>query len=186
MRRAGLGAVSDLEVDGWLRDASGAPNRIRKIAGDPAITRPDLVVPGRLPGLTGSLSPLDRVRTNQGAMTFYALGEMVSTDEDPTRVDDGLGALVVGDVSNAAAEVLWRQRVYFEASEEIGGPGSAARRLLDYRYIADLIELARKTAAREDTVIELKDLVRGLNFLVTGFSSQMKASSFPIRPACLP
>ncbi|WP_036418387.1 hypothetical protein [Mycobacterium sp. 155] len=185
MRRAGLGDVSDLEVDGWLRDASGAPNRVRQIAGDPSVTRPDLVTPGRLPALTGSLSALDRVRTNQGVMTFYALGEMVSTDEDPTRVDDGLGALVLGDgVSNAPAETLWRQRVYFEASDETGGPVAAARRLLDYRYIADLIELARKTAANADTVIELKNLVRGLNFLVTGFSSPNEGLIIP-DPACL-
>jgi hypothetical protein len=185
MRRAGLGAVSDLEVDGWLRDAGGAPAKVRQIAGDPSVTRPDLVVPGRLPALTGSLSPLDRVRTNQGVMTFYSLGEMVSTDEDPTRVDDGLGALVLGDgVSNAPAETLWRQRVYFEASEQVGGPVAAARRLLDYRYIADLIELARKAAASTDTVIELKDLVRGLNFLVTGFSSPNEGLIVP-DPACL-
>lgn len=185
MRRAGLGAVSDLEVDGWLRDASGAPRKVRQIAGDPSVTRPDLVVPGRLPGLTGSLSPLDRIRTNQGVMTFYALGEMVSTDEDPTRVDDGLGALVLGDgVSNAAAETLWRQRVYFEASEQVGGLVAATRRLLDYRYIADLIELARKAATNNDVVIELKDLVRGLNFLVTGFSSPNEGLIVP-DPACL-
>jgi hypothetical protein len=185
MRRAGLGAVSDLEVDGWLRDASGAPPRIRQIAGDPSVTQPHLAGPGRLPPLTGSVSPLDRVRTNQGVMTFYALGEMVSTDEDPTRVDDGLGALVLGDgVSNAPAETLWRQRVFFEASDEVGGQIAAARRLLDYRYISDLVELAQKAAARTDTVMELKDLVRGLNFLVTGFSSPNEGLIVP-DPACL-
>ena len=41
MRRAGLGFVSDLEVDGWLRDASGAPTTVRVLAGDPDVTRPD-------------------------------------------------------------------------------------------------------------------------------------------------
>ncbi|WP_264012998.1 ATP-binding protein [[Mycobacterium] manitobense] len=185
IRRAGLGTVSDLEVDGWLRDASGAPEKIRRIAGDPSVTRPDLVAPGRLPGLVGSLSPLDRVRTNQGAMTFYALGEMVSTDEDPIRVEDGLRALVLGDgVSNAPAETLWRQRLFFEASEELGGRASATRRLLDYRYIADLIELAHKAASLNDTVIELKEIVRGLNFLVTGFSSPNEGLIIP-DPACL-
>ena len=45
----------------------------------------------------GSRSPLDRVGTKQHEMTFYALGEMVSTDEDTTRVEDGLDALVRGD-----------------------------------------------------------------------------------------
>jgi hypothetical protein len=184
MRRAGLGSVSDLEVDGWLRDASGAPRRVREIAGDPAVTRPYLVTPGRMPGLTGSLCPLDRIRTNQGAMTFYALGEMVSTDEDPTRVDDGLGALVGSGATDTPAEMLWRRRVYFEASGEIGGTGASARRLLDYGYVADLIELARKAATSRDTVIEMKELVRGLNFLVTGFSSPNEGLIVP-DPACL-
>ncbi|GAB2983938.1 ATP-binding protein [Actinotalea caeni] len=185
MRRSGLGAVSDLEVDGWLRDASGAPERVRQIAGDPHITRPDHCVTGRTSGLAGSTSPLDRVRTAQGELTFYALGEMVSTDEDPTRVEDGLDALVHGDgVSNAPAERLWRQLVFFEASEDLGGEKAAARRLLDYRHVVDLVELARKTAAGGDTVIELNEIVRGLNFLVTGFSSPNEGLIVP-DPACL-
>ena len=69
-------------------------------------------------------------------MTFYALGEMVSTDEDPTRVEDGLDALVRGDGGpNAPAQTLWRQRLYFEASAELGGAGRrhAASALLPSR-----------------------------------------------------
>ncbi|MBA8964952.1 hypothetical protein JOJ86_006230 [Rhodococcus percolatus] len=184
MRRSGLGAVSDLEVDGWLRDTSGAPHSVRSIAGDPAVTRPELVKEGRLPGLAGSVSPLDRVRTAQGEMTFHGLGEMVSTDEDPTRVEDGLDALVRGDVTNAPAETLWRQRVYFEASEDLGGSAEAARRLLDFRHTEELVALAKKAATGQDTVIELSELVRGLNFLVTGFSSPNEGLIVP-DPACL-
>lgn len=185
MRRSGLGSVSDLEVDGWLRDASGAPEGVRRIAGDPHVTRPESAGAGRLPGLAGSESPLDRVRTAQGELTFYALGEMVSTDEDLTRVEDGLDALVRGDgVSNAPAERLWRQRVFFEASGDLGGADAAARRLLDYRHVVELVELARKTAAGGDTIIELNEIVRGLNFLVTGFSSPNEGLIVP-DPACL-
>ena len=35
LRRCGLGDVSDLQVDGWLRDTDGAPRPVQVIAGDP-------------------------------------------------------------------------------------------------------------------------------------------------------
>ena len=182
MRRAGLGDVSDLEADGWLRDTSGASYVVRVLAGDPAVL-PD--GPERSGGLAGSRSPLDRVRTKQGAMTFHALGEMVSTDEDPIRVEDGLDAMVNGDErENAPGQALWRQRLYFEAAEELGGQAAAARRLLDYRYLPDLVALATKAAAGGDTVLERTELVRGLNFLVTGFASPHEGLVVP-DPACL-
>ena len=118
-------------------------------------------------------------------MTFYALGEMVSTDEDPTRVEDGLDALVRGDGgTNAPAQTLWRQRLYFEASAELGGAAAATRRLLYFRHAHDLVALAAKAAAGGDTVIELSELVRGLNFLVTGFASPDEGLIVP-DPACL-
>ncbi|WP_235781202.1 ATP-binding protein [Sinomonas notoginsengisoli] len=185
MRHSGLGALSDLEVDGWLRDASGAPEDVRRIAGDPHITRAEVAERGHLSGLAGSVSPLDRIRTAQGEMTFYALGEMVSTDEDPIRVEDGLDSLVRGDgVTNAPAERLWRQRIFFEAPSVLGGPAESARRLLDYRHIVALVALARRVAGGGDTVIELNEIVRGLNFLVTGFSSPNEGLIVP-DPACL-
>ncbi len=184
LRRSGLGRVSDLEVDGWLRDASGATEAVRRIAGDPHVTRPDLASE-RLTGLAGSLSPLDRVRTAQGEMTFHALGEMVSTDEDPTRVEDGLTALVRGDgATNVPVERLWRQRVYFEAAEELGGSPASSRRLINFRHVGDLLTLASKASVGGDTVIELSELIRGLNFLVTGFSSPNEGLIVP-DPACL-
>ncbi|WBB56300.1 ATP-binding protein [Verrucosispora sp. WMMD573] len=182
MRTALLGHVSDLEIDGWLRDTTGAPDEVRLLAGDPAVAEDG--ADGSL-ALAGSQSPLDRVRTKQGTMTFQHLGEIVSTSEDPTKVDDGLDALVAGDGdSNAPAQVLWRQRLYFEASAALGGPDVASRRLLGYRYVADLVELAEKAAGGEDVVIEVAGLVRGLNFLVTGFSSPTEGLVVP-DPACL-
>jgi hypothetical protein len=182
LRRCGLGDVSDLQVDGWLRDTNGAPGPVRVIAGDPDSSSSRGA--GR-PGLAGSRSPLDRVRTKQHEMTFYALGEMVSTDEDPTRVEDGLDALVRGDGgANAPAQTLWRQRLYFEASAELGGTAAATRRLLYFRHAHDLVALAAKAAAGGDTVMELNELVRGLNFLVTGFASPDEGLIVP-DPACL-
>jgi hypothetical protein len=135
--------------------------------------------------LAGSRSPLDRVRTKQGPMSFHALGEMVSTDEDPRRVEDGLDALVRGDgATNAPSLTLWRRRVYFEATKQLGGPSEAARRLTKYGHLPALLELAQKAARRADTVIELTELVGGLNFLVTGFSSPNEGLIVP-DPACL-
>jgi hypothetical protein len=105
-------------------------------------------------------------------MTFHALGEMVSTDEDRVRVEDGLDALVSGDgVSNAPALRLWRQRLFFEAPGQLGGDDATARRLIEYRHLPGLVALARKAAAGSDVIIEVTQLVQGLNFLVTGFSS---------------
>lgn len=191
MRRGRLGAVSDLEVDGWLRDSAGAPERVRVLAGDPATLPADGRdevggAASRAPGLAGSRSPLDRVATRQRVMTFSALGEMVSTDEDPTRVGDGLAALVESDSdAEASGQALWRQRLYFEAADGLGGPASAGRRLLDFRYLPDLVALAEKAAAGStDTIREKQQLVRGLNFLVTGFASPTEGLVVP-DPACL-
>jgi hypothetical protein len=176
MRHSGLGEVSDLEVDGWLRDTGGAPFDVRTLAGDPAAlpSPPEPSVAGELSAgaLAGTRSPLDRVRTKQRVMTFHALGEMVSTDEDRVRVEDGLDALVSGDgVSNAPALRLWRQRLFFEAPGQLGGADAAARRLIEYRHLPGLVALAHKVATGADVIIELTQLVHGLNFLVTGFSS---------------
>ncbi len=182
LRSCGLGEVSDLQVDGWMRDTNGAPQPVRVIAGNPDATGTSS---SDGPGLAGSVSPLDRIRTKQYEMTFHALGEMVSTDEDLTRVEDGLDALVRGDgVTNPAAQTLWRQRLYFEASDELGGPAAAARRLLNFRHAHDLIGLASKAASGRDTFIELSEVVRGLNFLVTGFANSSEGLIIP-DPACL-
>ena len=35
MRAAGLGEVTDLQIDGWLRDSTGAPTGVRELGGDP-------------------------------------------------------------------------------------------------------------------------------------------------------
>jgi hypothetical protein len=182
LRRCGLGDVSDLQVDSWLRDSNDAPDTVKIIAGEP---EGDEVAGSGRTGLMGSRSPLDRVKTKQHEMTFYALGEMVSTDEDLTHVEDGLDALVRGDGgSDAPAQTLWRQRLYFEASAQLGGEAATTRRLLYFRHAHDLFALATKAAVGADTAIELNELVRGLNFLVTGFASPDEGLIVP-DPACL-
>lgn len=183
LKSTGLGQVSDLQVDGWLRDSDGAPDAVSALAGAPpapaASGRP---AAGR--GLDGSRSPLDRAQTPQQPATFHALGEMISTSEDPAKVEDGLRALVEGDDTKPPAQALWRRRVYFEAAEALGGPGRASRRLLRFRHAQGLADLAASVAAGEDTVLQLTELVRGLNFLVTGFPSADEGMIVP-DPACL-
>jgi hypothetical protein len=168
IQKSGLGDTSDLQVDGWLRDIDSTSDAVKFVAGH-----------------GGTKSPLDRVRTDQHEMTFAELGEMVSTDEDPARVEDGLIALVNGaTVVDPPAQSLWRQRVFFEASLDLGGYSAAARRLLRYGHIHELVQLARRAASGEDTFLELTELVRGLNFLVTGFASPAQGLIVP-DPACL-
>jgi hypothetical protein len=174
MRASGLGDTADLEVDDWLRDSTAAPPSIQVLAAAPGFrigeNQPE--EPSQ-PSPTGSLnessSPLDRVSTLVGTMTFYRLGEMISTSEDADKVEAGLDALV--GRPQPAYQALWRRRVFFEAPDAVGGLDPAANRLLGARFFPDLLHLAAKVSAGVDTVLELLELVKGLNFLVTGFSS---------------
>lgn len=182
MRHALLGFVSDLQVDEWLRDTSGAPTEIRILAGAPDGDDPI----SDTASLSASRSPLDRVRTPVGTMTFHGLGEMVSTSEDVGKVDAGLEALVgsTADLGSLPRLALWRQRVFFEGAESLGGHEQSCRRLLEYRFVPDLVALAHKAAAGEDAVLDLTQLVCGLNFLVTGFASPNEGLIVP-DSACL-
>lgn len=173
MRRAGLGAVADLEADMWLRDPAAAPPGVKELAGAPERDGES--------ELAGSRSHLDRVRTVVGTMTFYRLGETVTTSEDPAKVDACVQALVHGA---PPALALWRSRLYFEAPEAFGGSEGAASRLLRYRFFPDLARLAGLAAAGGDTAVELAELVKGLNVLVTGFASPNEGLLVP-DPSCL-
>ncbi|MDP9388133.1 MAG: ATP-binding protein [Actinomycetota bacterium] len=174
MRRAGLGTMADLEADKWLRDPTAAPAGVQALAGAPDNGDGE-------PELAGSRSHLDRVRTIVGTMTFYRLGETVTTSEDAARVDAAVHALVDGE---PAALSLWRRRLYFEAPEALGGGDAAAGRLLRFRFFAGLLDLARRAAAGADTAVELAELVKGLNVLVTGFASPNEGLLVP-DPSCL-
>ena len=103
---SGLGWLSDLQVDDWLRDTSGAPGLIRALAGAPE--------PGDQDGspLSASRSPLDRV-TAVGTMTFHELGETISTSEDVARVNACLEALVgAPSLRSAAPGVMAAEGVF--------------------------------------------------------------------------
>lgn len=160
MRQGGLGDVADLQVDEWLRDTSHAPHDVQELAGYTDDSGGD--------PLAGTRSPHDRVGTAVGTMTFHALGETVSTSEDLARVEAGLDALVGGETPRQA---LWRRRIFFEAPAALGGADTACSRLLEARHLPQLAELARLAADGKDTTLQLTELVRGLNFLVCGFSN---------------
>jgi hypothetical protein len=170
----GLGTVCDLEVDDWLRDTVQADPDIRSLAGYPA-TSDD----GGM--LTGSSSPLDRVRTAAGSMTFYRLGETVSISEDQDWVQAGIRALVSGDLP---AQEMWRRRVFFEGSAALGGPGPAVARLTSLSYGVELLDLAARVADEADVATDLKQIIKGLNFLVTGFPDASEGLIVP-EPASL-
>ena len=105
----GAGAVSDLEVDDWLRDAAQADPDVRRLAGAPS-GEDDAA-------LSGTRSNLDRVRTAAGEMTFYRLGETVSISEDQERVAAGIRTLVAGEI---AAQEMWRRRIPLRAPPRLG------------------------------------------------------------------
>src|ERR1044072_1768313 len=105
MRASGLGGMSDLQVDEWLRDTSSAPREVRVLAGGPGAGED-----GRGP-LAATRSRLDRVSTAVGTMTFHTLGETISTSEDVERVERCLDALVGHPPYDAPRQDLWRQRV---------------------------------------------------------------------------
>lgn len=178
MRRSGLGEMSDLEADEWLRDTSSAPVEVRALAG-----APEAGEEGAAP-LAGTLSPLDRVATAVGTMTFHSLGETISTSEDIERVERCLEALVGRPPYNTPRQALWRQRLFFEQPEALGGHADACSRLLEARHLGDFLELAETVARGGDAVLELADIVKGLNFLVCGFSSSTEGLIVPDQ-ACL-
>jgi hypothetical protein len=66
----------------------------------------------------------------------------------------------------------------------LGGQKTAIRRLCAFRFFGDLLELTSVVAVGGDAVLELGDIVKGLNFLVTGFSSANEGLVIP-DPSCL-
>jgi hypothetical protein len=177
IRRAALGTQADLEVDKWLRDPTAAPEQVRGLAGSPAS-------PEDRVDLDGTRSHLDRVPTQVGTMTFHRLGETISTSEDADKVEAGLIALVSPPPGAPPAIALWRARIFFEGASALGDTDTATSRLLRFRYFRDLIGLARRAAAGADLAVEITEIVKGLNFLVTGFSSAHEGLVIP-DPSCL-
>jgi len=177
LRASGLGQLADLQADEWLRDTSGAPESVRALAG-----APDLEEQETAP-LRGARAPLDRVNA-VGTMTFHELGETIATSEDVARVDQCLEALVGRPPYETPRQALWRQRLFFEATDALGGASACCARLLDARNFSDFLALAAEVAAGGQGVIELATIVQGLNFLVCGFSSPAEGLVVPDQ-ACL-
>ena len=173
LERLRPGSVADLEVDGWLRDCGAAPMQIRALAGAPGDDGDGL--------LSGTRSVLDRVRTAEGEMTYYRLGEIVSISEDPTKVAAGMKVLVG---ARPSGQEMWRRRVLLEGSDALGGVGRAVSRLTAVSHAPSLIALANKVANNQDVVAETKQIVRGLNFLVTGYADASEGLIVP-EPASL-
>lgn len=177
LRRSGLGSVSDLQVDGWLRDDSDAPSSVMRASGG----EPTASVGGdRDHTPPSSRDPRSRVYTATGTMTFHDLGEALSTSEDSDLVDQVLASLAEGeDEDTPGALSLWRRRVFFEASPALGGHDGACARLLEYRHLPELIHLAHRVATGEDLAVALQEIARGLNFLVSGFPSATEGLLVP-------
>jgi len=175
MERLGVGLVADLEVDEWLRDTGSSNGDIQRLAGRPSAGTEERSF------VAGSKGPLDRLRTTAGEMTYHRLGEIVSISEDPELVRAGTKALVASDLP---AQRMWRRRVIFEGSPALGGAGSAVSRLTALTFAPVLVALAARIARGEDTFAEIRNIVRGLNFLVAGYCDAAEGLIVP-EPASL-
>lgn len=159
LRRLGCGSSSDLQVDGWLRDPAHMSDRISALSGLPPHGAEDT--------LSGSNSHLDRIRTSIGERTYAEIGETVVISELPDEVQACIRALVFENPPPSAI-ASWRRRVLFEASDELGGPDEALKRLSSLAFGAELLELASTVAKGDRCLDELIAIVEGLNFLTTG------------------
>jgi hypothetical protein len=147
---AELGAISDIEVDGWLRDPSSAPAAVTALgAGDRA-----------------DLEPHGEVRTRIGLMSFAHFGETISISDDAHKVE----ACMADYVEGRKVLELWRRRVFFEAAGSLGGWKRGFTRLTSQTYFGDLIDVASTLRADGDTASARRSLILGLNYLVAGFA----------------
>lgn len=147
MRETELGAIADLEVDGWLRDSARAPASIRDLS------EPD------------EANPHSEVLTAIGRMTFGQLGETLTVSDDAERVEHCLRDLTGG----RAFLRSWRRRVFFEAQEALGGPAAAFARLTSFTFAGHLLSASEALRSDREPEAERARLVKGLNYLAAGF-----------------
>jgi hypothetical protein len=145
IRTSRIGEVSDLEVDEWLRDAALVRNKLAE-----------------------ARFHTNRILTTVGVMSFETLGETLSTSEDLDRVEASVDALVD---RGSSAMAMWRRKAFFEHSSQLGGVPGAVQRLSLWRYGNDLLDLSARCASGQSTAADLQHIVKGLNVLVTGFTS---------------
>lgn len=120
MQSAELGSISDVEVDGWLRDSDSAPKEVGGLA-QPAEPTPHAVV-----------------KTAIGEMTFHEFGEMISISDDSAKVEACLQDYVAGQ--NVLQ--LWRRRIFFESQPALGGWRVGLARLTKSTSFGELLEVA--------------------------------------------
>lgn len=150
LRDSGLGALSDLRVDGWLRNSADSPPSIK------CLLRPSVDTPSSLE---------TQFRTEKGTWSFEKLGEILTTSEDQERVDAALEAIRQSDALN-----IWRRLVFFFAAEYLGGPSTLAKSLTRLQFFGDLLTVANRCAEGRIVPEDLSAIVRGLNVLVTGYN----------------
>lgn len=147
MRQTELGTISDVQVDGWLRDPKSAPAEISTLA--------DSVED----------DPHSRVTTRIGPMSFQQYGEIISISDDPNKV----AACMEQYVSGRRILELWRRRVFFEGQAELGGWKQSFARLTRQSVFGQLVDLASALREGGDTNDQRRSIILGLNFLTSGF-----------------
>lgn len=147
MRSAELGSISDVEVDGWLRDPKWAPLEISALA-DP-----------------GEPTPHSTVNTLIGPLSFQEFGETISISDDPKKVEDCMHDYVDG---HRILE-LWRRRVFFGAHGALGGWQASFVRLTNQAAFGELVDLASALRRGGDTNDARRSIILGLNYLTSGF-----------------
>jgi hypothetical protein len=147
LREAAVGRTADVEVDGWLRDPAAAPAEVRDLALPPEET------------------PHAKLKTRVGVMTFGEFGETITISDDPARVSECLKDFSSGRDFLA----LWRRRIFFGAQSFVGGRTGAFRRLSGFSFFGELLELAEAIRRGLDHADHRQRIVRGMNFLSSGF-----------------
>lgn len=157
MRESGLGAIADLEVDGWLRDSGDAPAIVSRLA---APSAPDLHA---------------ELQTGIGRMTFARFGETITVSDDTQAVERCLADLTDGGRFLS----LWRRRVFFEAADALGGSTGAFARLTRASHHGALLAVANALGEGRPAGDRLTELVRGLNYLACGYHAYAGALVIP-------
>jgi hypothetical protein len=162
MRSAELGSTSDVEVDGWMRDAASAPDEVSGLA-EPSEPTPHAVI-----------------RTAIGVITFGKFGETISISDDPAKV----AACMRDYVEGRGVLELWRRRIFFEAHSDLGGWKEGFSRLTNFSAFGELIDAAGQLRRGGDITDVRRTLILGLNSLAAGFA-EFGGSLVVPDPGCL-
>jgi hypothetical protein len=147
MRSAELGSISDVQVDGWLRDPESAPAEVAALAAPKEST------------------PHSQVKTGIGLMTFQKFGETISISDDRAKVESCMQDFVEG----RRILELWRRRVFFGAHAALGGWKEAFARLTNQTAFGELVDLASALRQGGETNDVRGEVILGLNYLTSGF-----------------